>query len=302
MTLPLVTIMIPTYNQEEYISEAVQSALKQDYKNLEIIVADDCSDDNTEAIVKKFDNDPRLRYVRNPVNLGRVGNYHNCVHELAQGEWVINLDGDDFFTSSSFVSDAVNSILQLDDHEIVAYCFHQPIDIIRRLFPIKQISENSFLCEGKDYFLHYYRHGGFGHHSILWRKDIGLKIGMYLIPWQACDFHAIIRIFLNGKIILDDRQIAHWRVHGQNTTILQVEDKQRQAQLTFDAIEAYAKDFFSDAKLKKWREGMNKAAYTDYISSHVFYLRNFKSLKLLLLNPYFKKWYFRSWFKLIFNR
>lgn len=302
MTLPLVTIMIPTYNQKEYISEAVQSALNQDYKNLEIIVADDCSDDNTEAVVKKFDNDPRLRYVRNPLNLGRVGNYHNCAHNLAKGTWVINLDGDDYFTSSSFISDAIDAIIQVNDPDIVGYCYQHSVDKIGALIPARRISDHSLICSGKDYFLNYYHYGEFAHHSTLWRRDVGLKIGMYLLPWQACDFHAIIRIFLNGLIILDKRQIAYWRVHGQNTTLVQVEDKQRQANLTFDAIETYAKDFCTDEELKKWRAGMNKASKIDYINTHVFNVRNFKSFKLLLLNPHIKKWYFRAWFKLIFNR
>lgn len=50
---PLFTIMIPTYNQEEFIIEAVNSALMQDYKNIEVIVSDDCSQDSTKPTLVK---------------------------------------------------------------------------------------------------------------------------------------------------------------------------------------------------------------------------------------------------------
>ena len=66
-----VTIMIPTYNQAVFIREAVDSALAQTYSNLEVIVGDDASTDGTQEIVAKI-NDPRLKYVRNVCNLGRV--------------------------------------------------------------------------------------------------------------------------------------------------------------------------------------------------------------------------------------
>src|SRR5574340_595951 len=73
---PLVSIMIPTYGQEEVILKAVDSALAQDYPNLEIIVADDASPDCTSQLVATR-KDPRLHYHRNPTNIGRVANYRN---------------------------------------------------------------------------------------------------------------------------------------------------------------------------------------------------------------------------------
>ncbi len=73
-TLPLVTIGIPTYNQQEYLAAAVESALAQQYPNLEIIVADDCSTDETEKIVQPYLLDKRLKYFKNENNVGRVLN------------------------------------------------------------------------------------------------------------------------------------------------------------------------------------------------------------------------------------
>ncbi len=59
---PLVTIAIPTYNRADgYLKQALQSAVNQTYKNIEIVVSDNCSPDNTEAVVRSY-TDPRIRY------------------------------------------------------------------------------------------------------------------------------------------------------------------------------------------------------------------------------------------------
>jgi len=80
-----VTIMIPTYNQSAFILNAINSALDQNYPNLEVIVGDDASTDTTSEILKTID-DSRLKIVRNTFNLGRVGNYRNLLYNHASGD------------------------------------------------------------------------------------------------------------------------------------------------------------------------------------------------------------------------
>ena len=64
VTHPLVTIGIPTYNRGDgYLREALESALAQTYENLEIVVSDNCSTDNTGEVVEAYD-DPRVSYFR----------------------------------------------------------------------------------------------------------------------------------------------------------------------------------------------------------------------------------------------
>lgn len=307
MILPKVSIMIPTYNQAEYIGEAIESALAQDYPNLEVVVTDDCSTDSTPSIVKKYQSDPRFIYHRNETNLGRVGNYHNTAHNVASGEWIVNLDGDDYYESTHFVNDAITSLLKVQEcypeKNIVAYCYRHPLlEKISKIITAEQIDENSLLISGKDYFLNYDKVGSFGHLNTIYRRDIGLKIGMYLIPYQACDFHSIIRIILTGDVILDRRKIACWRVHGENATIRQSEDKQRQAMLTFDAIEEFASQYCTNKELSDWRKSMNKSSYLDYVSTYALCHRNLKAFKLLLQTPRLNLPYLRLWIKLLLNR
>ena len=120
-TSPKVSIQIPTYNQEDYIAAAIESALMQDYGNIEIIVADDCSTDNTQGIIKKFENNPKVKYFRNKKNLGRVANYHKALYEYCTGDWVVNLDGDDYFIAANFISDGISQINNHPGEKIVIY-------------------------------------------------------------------------------------------------------------------------------------------------------------------------------------
>jgi glycosyltransferase involved in cell wall biosynthesis len=103
----LVTVMIPCFNQANDLPKAITSALAQTYSPLEIIIADDCSTDTTELVVQKYLVDPRVRYIKHPTNLGRVANYHNLVYELSQGEWLVNLDGDDYWINNHFIETAM---------------------------------------------------------------------------------------------------------------------------------------------------------------------------------------------------
>jgi glycosyltransferase involved in cell wall biosynthesis len=90
---PLVTIAIPTYNRaNSYLPQALRSALAQTYSNLDIVVADNCSSDDTEAIVRDF-HDSRIRYFRHPVNIGAHSNFKFCL-EQGRGDYFLLLQDD----------------------------------------------------------------------------------------------------------------------------------------------------------------------------------------------------------------
>ena len=91
---PLVTIAIPTYNRaDDYLGQALESAVKQTYYNIEIIVADNCSTDHTELVVKRFD-DPSIRYFKQRQNIGAAANWNFCLKQ-AKGVYFLLLQDDD---------------------------------------------------------------------------------------------------------------------------------------------------------------------------------------------------------------
>lgn len=92
-TGPLVTVIIPSYNREKTIARAIESVLRQSYKNIELLVVDDGSTDGTVAIVLAY-SDSRIRLIRLPKNAG-VSVARNRGFDEAKGEFVAFQDSDD---------------------------------------------------------------------------------------------------------------------------------------------------------------------------------------------------------------
>src|SRR5882762_1549884 len=85
--MPRISIGLPVYNGENFITDALESILGQTYTDFELIISDNASTDRTEALCKSYAaRDPRIRYWRNAENLGAARNF-NRVFELSSGEY-----------------------------------------------------------------------------------------------------------------------------------------------------------------------------------------------------------------------
>lgn len=92
---PLISILIPTFNREKYIDSCVKSALNQTYKNIEIIIVDNASTDQTWQILNDLKKkDIRIKIFQNESNIGPVMNWKKCI-DLSSGELVKILFSDD---------------------------------------------------------------------------------------------------------------------------------------------------------------------------------------------------------------
>jgi len=92
--IPLVSVVIPCYNTAPYVAEAINSALQQTYSNIEIIVVDDGSTDNSPAIIKQLAADNNFVYIRQE-NAGVSSARNTGIHQ-AKGEAIVTLDADDW--------------------------------------------------------------------------------------------------------------------------------------------------------------------------------------------------------------
>lgn len=100
----LVTIYIPTFNRLNLLKRAINSALNQSYKNIEVIVVDDCSTDDTHEFLKEIsEKDNRVRYFIKEKNSGACSS-RNIAIKNAKGYFITGLDDDDYFTSDRIQS------------------------------------------------------------------------------------------------------------------------------------------------------------------------------------------------------
>lgn len=92
----LVSIITPSYNTARYIGETIESVLSQTYRNWEMIIVDDCSQDDTDDVIKRYLNDERIRYIKNEKNFGAAISRNRALME-ARGKWIAFLDSDDLW-------------------------------------------------------------------------------------------------------------------------------------------------------------------------------------------------------------
>ncbi|PBQ31528.1 hypothetical protein CNR22_07030 [Sphingobacteriaceae bacterium] len=93
----LISILMPAYNCEKFVKQAIESILNQSYKNFELLVADDCSTDKTKEIIDTF-SDPRIKPYHNEINLGYL-KASNKLFKVCKGELITFQDADDYADS-----------------------------------------------------------------------------------------------------------------------------------------------------------------------------------------------------------
>ncbi len=100
MIHPLISVILPVYNAELYLQEAVTSILQQTYTHFELLLINDGSTDNSEKISLAF-KDERIIYIKNETNLGLIATLNKGI-DLAKGEYVARMDADDIALPNRF--------------------------------------------------------------------------------------------------------------------------------------------------------------------------------------------------------
>lgn len=206
----LVSVVMCTYNGAKYIDEQMESIIHQDYTNLEIIICDDASTDNTWQKLSEWQKrDERIKIYRNNVNLGYNKNFESAIQKSC-GEFIAIADQDDIWMPDK-ISSLVN-VLEQDEQLMLAHC--------------RSVHMINGTPQFKSRKLHYIFHGSdekklvfFNHingHNMIFRKLLKQKLfplpeKMYYDWWIA--FHSA----LNGGIVALDRVLVYHRIHSDNS-------------------------------------------------------------------------------------
>jgi len=297
----MVSIGIPTYNQERYIDDAIESALAQDYPNLEVIVADDGSTDNTAHIISKYLKDPKFKYFKNAQNCGRVGNYRKLLYEYAQGGWYVNLDGDDFFVDKSFISTGMHYILS--DPEIVLF---QATTYVQDLSGIKheriyQRNQVATIMDGKDFLLQYPEKVGVHHLSALYNRKKAMDIDFYRSKTLRSDSESILRLALKGKVVFYNKAFGVWRDNGLNETWLLNEDLLGKEKAVFDSIALAAAGCIAPDRLNAWNKKVKEHIDLYFIDSTLTRKLTFQGFTSLLKYAHPRFSFFKVFVKHLMN-
>ena len=199
MKKPLVSIVISTYNRANVLENAVLSALKQSYKNKEIIISDDYSSDHTKEIgqnlAKKYDN---VKYFRNATNLKTAGNWKNAFFKYASGDYITVLNDDDEFLDDKFIEDSIELFCQKDIvcvfSNVLYKIYYEKLDFYEKKFSYEGFES---LIDGKklffsDDFLH-------TDNGAIYKKDAILDLKLFEHTIHTLDVEMLYKLMLKGN-------------------------------------------------------------------------------------------------------
>jgi glycosyltransferase involved in cell wall biosynthesis len=103
---PSISIVLPTFNRAKLLSQAIESVLAQRNVDFELIISDNCSEDNTQQVVSEYLHDSRVKYFRNSSNIGAIGNWRRGVFEHSTADWFLIMSDDDYFIDDGYLEKA----------------------------------------------------------------------------------------------------------------------------------------------------------------------------------------------------
>lgn len=212
-TLPVVTLVTPTYNQSDFLAETMDCVLSQDYPALEYVVIDDGSTDDTQNVLARYEG--RITSLRQG-NIGQARTL-NKAWGLARGKYLGYLSSDDLLHASAIRR--MVEVLESDEHIVCAYPNADLIDSNSRV--IKRSVCRPFVLE--DLVVGQECHIGPG---ALFRRTAFEAVGGWRTDLKlAPDREFWMRLAQRGRIAFVDASLAGYRLHGRSLSFREVSEK-----------------------------------------------------------------------------
>lgn len=252
---PLVSLVILTYNQENFISEAINGALSQTYENLEIIVSDDCSTDDTYEIAKRtienYAGDKKIFLYKNEKNMGLVPHVNKIFSQYVNGEYIALAGGDDI----SLPERIEKTVVLLKENSVYAvsgqcYVINKKGNVIGNSeqkgilyweINDEYIKNLSFMTSGA---------------GLAIKKSVFDKFGDLELKTPTEDSTLRFRALLLGKLAVSDHYFIKYRRHDNNLTnhIYSLKTKYISKQYIVDLKKAYKRNIIDNNQYRRLRK------------------------------------------------
>lgn len=207
--MPKISVIMPAYNAEKYIGEAIDSILSQTFEDFEFIILNDCSKDRTEEIILSY-GDPRIVYLKNEQNLGVAATLNKGLAN-AKGEYIARMDADDISLPERFEK----QVTYLDANDDIAVlgtnleCFNE----------YGTISTGWSVSEPEQMKVDMFFSCGLAHPSVMMRTDVIRSLGGYDLAFNGLeDYELWCRVLENHKITTLPDILLRYRIHGSQVT------------------------------------------------------------------------------------
>jgi glycosyltransferase involved in cell wall biosynthesis len=281
------SVIMPAYNAEKYLAEAIESVLSQTFNDFEFILANDGSSDATLSIMNYYkEKDQRIIIIDSPDNLG-VGRIFNKSVALSKGEWIARIDADDIMLPTRLEEqmDYLSSNSWVDVVSCWAYYINHKSNVIGKLiYPTDLTTEE----DNKKYMLdnqvvHILQPG------VIMRKEAFLSVNGYKHIMPSEDIDLWNRLIEKGYIISCMHKILmKYRIHNNSMTTknyvkaLQYDEwigvcmklrRQGKAEITFEDFSKQIKQKPFPTRFDRWRKLY--ANYTYRNAAHLYGEQNY---------------------------
>lgn len=215
---PLISIVMPVYNAENCIQEAIESLLQQTYKNIEILIMDDGSTDTTWEILKQYKNvDKRISLFSNKKNIGLTKSL-NVLISKSKGEYIARQDADDISLPERFQTQ-----FQLIEKHNLDFCTARAIvkNSNRKIPFLSFYIPKRFILKFKNPFIH---------GTLIINKEVLIKIGLYDEKYYySQDYLLMRRLLMNRYKYKFIRKPLYILNTSNNISSLKKEEQQKYA-------------------------------------------------------------------------
>lgn len=214
MNLPLVTVGVALYNHQDYIEQCLASIVEQDYPNIELIVIDDGSKDNSYKVAREYlESQKHLSnyQIKTRPNKGMC-NTLNEIARQASGQYISFIGSDDYWMTNK-ISEQVNF---LEEHPECVLVHSNSIKVDADNNELKPLDYSKKINSGNVYEALIKRTGGINTPSHLFRTVIFEQIGYYDPQFRFEDTDFWLRLAKNHKVGYINKAHTYYRWHGDN--------------------------------------------------------------------------------------
>jgi glycosyltransferase involved in cell wall biosynthesis len=275
---PLVTVVCLCYNHARFIREALDSVLNQTSKNLEIIIVDDFSTDNSREIIEEYVRKyPQLKYLPNEKNLGNCSAF-NRAWEISKGEYLIDFATDDILMPER-ISEQITTFEKLDKSYGIIYTDAELIDDNGRHlgYYYKRDASGNLLkpVPSGEVFADVVARHFISTPTMIMRREVFEKLGGYDASLAYEDFDLWVRSARTFNYFFLDKPLTKRRIHAAQMSQQQYKPSDKQI---FSTIEVCRK---AQHLLRNEKEKQALITRVEYELTQAYLTRNHKASQLL---------------------
>lgn len=204
----LISVIMPVYNSQNYLTDAIESVLNQTYKNFEFIIIDDCSTDESWEIIKKYsDNDKRIKKFRNKKNLGIAKTRNNGFKLVNKNsKYYAIFDSDDILTPNR-IEEQVKFLEKNENYALVGSHIII-IDKNGREIGIRRYKTNNLDIKKRMFF-----YNPIAQSAVMIRASVLEEVGYYDENYSGCeDYDLWLRVAEKYKVANIDKSLIKYRI------------------------------------------------------------------------------------------